>query len=46
LVTRSIHRAEKFTVVFFRAEDCDLHRLLSAIRLVITRKVKLGSNCD
>src|SRR6266496_2916491 len=29
-MTRAIRRAEKFAVVFFCAEDCDFHRLISA----------------
>ena len=46
MVTRSIGRAEKFTVVLFGAEDCDFHSLISAIRLAITIEVKLGSDCE
>ena len=38
MVTRSIRRVEKFAVVFFCTEDCDFHRLISAIRLAITRE--------
>jgi hypothetical protein len=33
MVTRSIRCAEKFAVVFFCAEDCDFHRLISAFAL-------------
>src|SRR5437879_4021706 len=29
-MTRSIRRTEKFAVVFFCAEDCDFHKLISA----------------
>src|SRR5215831_17511859 len=46
LVTRSIRRVEKFTVVFFRAEDRDIHRSISAIRLPITTELKPDDNCD
>src|SRR4029077_17563895 len=37
MVTRSIRRGEKFAVVFLCTKDCDSHRLISAIRLAITR---------
>src|SRR5215467_2618025 len=40
LVTRSIRRVEKFPVVFFCAEDRDIHRSISAIRLAITTELK------
>src|SRR5262249_28228629 len=46
LVTRSIRRVEKFTVVFFCAEDRDIHRSISAIRLAITTELKADNNCD
>ena len=39
-------RAEKFAIVFFYAEDCDIHRSISAIGLATTTEVKLGSNCE
>jgi hypothetical protein len=39
---RAICRVEKFAVVFFYAEDCDIHRSISEIGLAITTKLKLG----
>jgi hypothetical protein len=44
MVTRSIRRGEKFAVVFFCAEDCGVHGLISAIGLATTTEVKPGSN--
>jgi hypothetical protein len=38
MVSRTIRRVEKFTVVLFGAEDCDFHSLISAIRFAITRE--------
>src|ERR1043166_2519178 len=38
-MTRSIRRTEKFTVVFFCAEDCDFHKLISA-------ELLLRANCE
>src|SRR6266446_10239288 len=45
-VERAICRVKKFAIVFFYAEDCDVHRLISAIGLATTTEVKLGSNCE
>ena len=45
-VKRAICRVKKFAVVFFCTEDCDVHRLISAIGLATTTEVKLGSNCE
>src|SRR4029077_7030301 len=41
MVTRSIRPGEKFAIVFFCTKDCDSHRLISAIRLAITRNEAL-----
>ena len=43
---RAIRRVEKFAVVFFYAEDCDIHRSISAIGLAITTEVKLRRHCE
>jgi hypothetical protein len=45
-VERAICRIKKFAVVFFCAEDRDIHRSISAIGLATTTEVKLGSNCE
>jgi hypothetical protein len=39
---RAICRVEKFAIVFFYAEDCDIHRSISEIGLAITTELKLG----
>jgi hypothetical protein len=45
-VERVICRVEKFAVVFFYAEDCDIHGSIPAIRIAISIEVKLGSDCE
>src|SRR5436190_18677999 len=37
-VERAICRVKKFAIVFFYAEDCDVHRLISAIGLATTNR--------
>ena len=45
-MARAIRRVEKFAVVFFCAEDCDIHRSISAIGLAITTEVKIDRDCE
>jgi len=40
-MARAIRRVEKFAIVFFYTEDCDIYRSISAIGLAITIEVKL-----